>query len=72
MVLSGSVSLVINRLKKAKNGMSFPAKPDFFYFNELKRQLEYKSSALSLNVKPNKILQAAKWLSSNSILYREQ
>ena len=110
----------------AKNGMSFPAKPDFFYLNELdlaprlafqkllqaprgiqfkikgnvvnipadvnntvnilprllqesgtikvqlKRGLEYKSSALSLNVRPNKILQAANWLATNSILYREQ
>ena len=113
----------------AKNGMSFPAKPDFFYLNELecrmlaprlafqkllqaprgnqfkikgnvvnvpaevnntvnmlprlpqesgtikvqlKRRLEYKSSALSLNVRPNKILQAANWLATNSILYREQ
>ena len=112
-----------------KNGMSFPAKPDYFYFNELecrllaprlafqkllqaprgnqfktkgnvvnvpaevnntvnmlpqlpqesgtikvqlKRQLEYKSSALSLNVRPNKILQAANWLATNSILYKEQ
>ena len=106
----------------AKNGMSFPAKPDFFYLNELelaprlafqkllqaprgiqfkikgnvvnipadvnntvnilprllqesgtikvqlKRGLEYKSSALSLNVRPNKILQAADW----QALYREQ
>ena len=39
---------------------------------QLKRQLEYKSSALSLNGRPNKILQAANWLSSNSTLYREQ
>ena len=113
----------------AKNGKSFPAKPDFFYLNELecrmlaprlafqkllqaprgnqfkikgnvvnvpaevnntvntlprlpqesgtikvqlKRRLEYKSSAFSLNVRPNKILQAANWLATNSILYREQ
>ena len=113
----------------AKNGMSFPAKPDFFYLNELecrmlaprlafekllqaprgnqfkikgnvinvpaevnntvnmlpclpqesgtikvqlKRRLEYKSSALSLNVRPNKIFQAANWLATNSTLYREQ
>ena len=113
----------------AKNGMSFPAKPDFFYLNELecrmlaprlalqkllqapranqfkikgnvvnvlaevnntvnmlpwlpqesgtikvqlKRRLEYKSPALSLNVRPNKILQAANWLATNSILYREK
>ena len=38
----------------------------------LKRRLEYKSSALSLNVRPDKILQAANWLATNSILYREQ
>ena len=112
----------------AKNGMSFPAKPDFFDLNELecrmlaprlafqkllqaprgnqfkikgnvvnvpadvnntvnmlprlpqesgtikvqlKRRLEYKSSALCLNVRPNKILQAANWLATNSMLYRE-
>ena len=113
----------------AKNGMSFPAKPDFFDLNELecrmlaprlafekflqaprgnqfkikrnvvnvpaevnntvnmlprlpqesgtikvqlKRRLEYKSSALSLNVRPNKIFQGANWLATNSTLYREQ
>ena len=39
---------------------------------QFKRGLEYKSSALSLNVRPNKILQAANWLATNSILYREQ
>ena len=110
----------------AKNGMSFQAKPDFFYLNELecrmlaprlafqkllqasrgnqfkvkgnlvnvladvnntvnmlprlpqesrtvqvKRRLEYKSSALCLNVRRNKILQAANWLATNSMLYRE-
>ena len=38
---------------------------------QLKRRLEYKSSALSLNVRPNKILQAANWLATNRILYRE-
>ena len=113
----------------AKNGMSFPLKPDFFDLNELecrllalrlafqklmqaprgnqlkikgnivnvpadvnntvnvlprlpresgtikvqlKRRLQYKSSALSLNVRPYKILQAANWLATNSALYREQ
>ena len=113
----------------AKNGMSFPAEPDFFDLNELecrmlaprlpfekllqaprgnqfkikgnvvnvpaevnntvnmlprlpqesgtikvqlKRRLEYTSSALSLNVRPNKIFQAANWLATNSTLYREQ
>ena len=38
---------------------------------QLRRRLEYKSSALSLNFRPNKILQAANWLATNSILYRE-
>ena len=39
---------------------------------QLKRRLQYKSSALSLNVRPHKIVQAAKWLAANSTLYREQ
>ena len=39
---------------------------------QLKRRLEYKSSALSLNVRPNKSFQAANWLATNSTLYREQ
>ena len=34
--------------------------------------MQYKSSALSLNVRPYKILQAANWLADNSNLYREQ
>ena len=38
---------------------------------QLKRRLQYKSSALSLNVRPYKILQAANWLAANSNLYRE-
>ena len=38
----------------------------------MKRRLEYKSSALSLNVRPHKVLQAAAWLANNSSLYREQ
>ena len=38
----------------------------------LKRKLQYKSSALSLNVRPNKVVQAAKWLVENSSLYREE
>ena len=113
----------------AKNGMSFPVKPDFFDLNELecrlvaprlafqklvqaprgnqlkikgnvvnvpadvnntvniiprlpqetgtikvqlKRRLKFKGSALSLNVRPDKILQAANWLVTNSSLYREE
>ena len=39
---------------------------------QLKRQLQYKSSALSLNVRPNKIMQAAAWLVHTSNLYRHQ
>ena len=35
---------------------------------QLKRRLQYKSSALSSNVRPNKI-QAAAWLATNSPLY---
>ena len=33
---------------------------------QIKRQLQYKSSAPSLNVRPFKILQAANWLTNNS------
>ena len=33
---------------------------------KLKRRLKCKSSALSLNVRPNKVLQAAMWLATNS------
>ena len=39
---------------------------------QLKRRLQYKSSALSLNVRPYKVFQAAAWLTSNINLYREQ
>jgi len=39
---------------------------------KLKRRLQYKGSALSLNVRPYKILQAANWLADNSNPYREQ
>ena len=39
---------------------------------QLKRRLQYKSSALSLNVRPLKVLQAAHWLANNSTLYKEQ
>ena len=39
---------------------------------QLKRRLQYKSSALSLNVRPHKILQASNWLATNSVLYRDQ
>ena len=40
---------------------------------QLKRRLQqYKSPALSLNVRPNKVMQAAAWLVNTSNLYREQ
>ncbi|CAB3986940.1 Hypothetical predicted protein [Paramuricea clavata] len=40
---------------------------------QLKCRLQYKSSsALSLNVRPNKVMQAAAWLVNTSELYREQ
>ena len=38
----------------------------------LKRRLQYKSSALPLNVRPYKVVQAANWLISNSSLYRQE
>ena len=38
----------------------------------LKRKLQYKSSALSLNVRPSMVMQAAQWLVRNSALYREE
>ena len=38
----------------------------------LKRRLQYKSPALSLDVRPYKVVQAANWLISNSILYRQE
>lgn len=38
----------------------------------LKRRLQYKSSALSLNVRPNKVAEAAKWLVNNSNLYKDE
>lgn len=37
----------------------------------LKQKLQYKSSALSLNVRPHQVVQAAKWL-DNSYLYRDE
>lgn len=39
---------------------------------QLKRRLQYKSSALSLNVRPHKVLQAAAWLTNNSPLCQEE
>ena len=38
----------------------------------LKRRLQYKSSALSLNVRPHKVAEAAKWLVRNGGLYKEE
>ncbi len=39
---------------------------------QLKRQLQYKSSALSLNIRSHKVMQAAAWLVNTSVLYQEQ
>ena len=36
---------------------------------QLKRKLQYKSCAMSLNVGPHKVLQAAAYLARNSMLY---
>ena len=39
---------------------------------QLKWQLQYKSSALSLNIRPRKVVQAAAWLLNTSSLYQKQ
>ena len=39
---------------------------------QLKRRLQYKSSALSLNIRLNKVMQAAAWLLNTSPLYQDQ
>ena len=39
---------------------------------QLKRRLQYKSSALSLNIRPNKVMQAAIWLVNTSNLYQDE
>ena len=38
----------------------------------LKRKLQYKSSALSLNIKPHKVIQVANCLVSNSSFYKQE
>ena len=38
---------------------------------QLKRRLQYKSSALSFNIRLHKVLQAANWLASTSTFYQE-
>ena len=38
----------------------------------LKRKLQFKSSALPLNVRPHKVIKAAHWLMTNSDLYKEE
>ena len=38
----------------------------------LKRKLQYKSSAISLNVRPHKVVKAALWLMNNTHLYKEE
>ena len=39
---------------------------------QLKRRLQYKSSAFSLNIRPHKVMQAAAWLVNTSPLYEGQ
>ena len=39
---------------------------------DLKRRLQYKSSALSLIVRQNKVAEAAKWLFNNGNFYKEE
>ena len=39
---------------------------------QLKRRLQYKSSALSLNIRPHKVMQAAAWLVNTNPLYESQ
>ena len=39
---------------------------------QLKRRLQYKCSALSLNIRPHKVMQAAAWLVNTSPLYEGQ
>ena len=38
----------------------------------LKRKLQYKSSAISLNVRPHKVIKAALWLMNNTHLYKDE
>ena len=38
----------------------------------LKRKLRYKTSAMSFNVRPHKVIQAANWLMNHSSLYRQE
>ncbi len=39
---------------------------------QLKRRLQYKSCALSLNIRPNKVMHAAAWLANTSRLYQDE
>ena len=39
---------------------------------QLKRRLQYKSSALSLNIRPHKVMQGAAWLVNTSPLYEHE
>lgn len=38
----------------------------------INRKLQYKSSAMSLNVRTCKVLQAANWLRTKSSLYKDE
>ena len=51
--------------------LRFPNETGIIKVN-LKRRLQYKSSALSLNVRPNKVAEAAKWLLNNCSLYKDE
>ena len=63
---------IVNVSADISNTISMlPRLPDEIKVN-LKRKLQYKSSALSLNVRPHKVVQAANWLLNNSSLYREE
>ena len=63
---------LVNVLADVNNTVNMlPRLPQESRTVQVKRRLEYKSSALCLNVRRNKILQAANWLATNSMLYRE-
>ena len=40
--------------------------------DNLKRTLQCKSYASSLNVRPHKVVQAAKWLKNSTVLHKEE
>lgn len=48
-----------------------PSETGTIKFN-LKKKLQYKSSALSLNVRPHKVVETADWLMTNGSLYKDE